>query len=84
MDSLPLASKMCRCVIFEKQLVIMLLHRMWLQSLDSWVGCFTPVIAIDGARDYELRLGLNPNLLLARSLPGYLASLSLSFLFYCM
>ena len=45
---------------------------------------FTPVIAIDAARDYELKLGLNPNLLFARSLPGYLASLSLSFLFYCM
>jgi len=48
------------------------------------VECFTPVIAIDAAGDYELKLGLNPNLLLARSPPSYLASLSLSFLFYCM
>ena len=48
------------------------------------VECFTPVIAIDAAGDYELKLGLNPNLLLARSPPSHLASLSLGFLFYCM
>lgn len=82
MYNLPLASEMCRCVIFEKQLVKCFLTGHGHRARSPWEECFTWVQAIVISRGYELRLGLNPILLLARPLPSYLASLSLSFLFH--
>lgn len=80
MYNLPLASEMCRCVIFEKQLVKCFLTGHGHRAQSPWEECFTRIRTVVIIRATSSGWVWTPSCYLL----SYLTSLSLSFLLHHM